>query len=459
MLEYFKPIEHQLRAIKILRNTPQCALFALPGTGKTAIALSVLKITDARALIIAPLATAVSSWPGEIRKWVQFSGMDFAIAHGKNREKAFEHRLTIMNPEGLKWLFLQLELLKDKDTLIVDESTFFKDWSSKRTKMIRKIVPMFERRHIMTGTPVSKTLLAWFSQQYIVDLGKSFGEKKTHFQKKYFYPGGFKNYDWIPFDTTSEKMSELAKGRFFVAENTEYKTPGLHFIDVKVTLPDDAKEKYKSMVNEFTIGTNWGDLTAIDARQKYGKLRQIASGCVYAEDEGETRQVEKIHTAKIDRVVQIVEEYGGPVAIGYMYDFELSMLRTAFKGKKYAEINGGASEKAKAKAQKDWEAGKLDLLFVHPKSGGHGLNLHHGGRCLIHLSLPDDPELYEQFNARIDRMGAEGVGLIYRILVAGTVETAVLLPRLLRRGEAQKLLIEHCKNVQEADKDGNDTIE
>jgi hypothetical protein len=250
-------------------------------------------------------------------------------------------------------------------------------------------------------------------------------------------------------------MAELAKGRFYLAENVDYKTPGKIFIDEVVRLPKEARKVYNTMRTKFTITTEFGEATALDARNKYGKLRQLAAGALYQDDENEDeeRHVCNFHTAKIDRVKQIVDEYGDTVVIGYMYDFELHELRRAFKGRKFAEINGKASKAQKQKAQKDWENGKLDLLFVNAKSGGHGLNLHHGGRCLIHMSLPDDPELYEQFNFRIDRRGAVGVAIIYRILVAGTVETAVLLPRLLRRGDAQKLLLEHCKNVQEENED------
>lgn len=449
MADYLHLLTHQKEAVLALVRNPECALLALPGSGKTSIALSILKITKSNALIVAPLATAINSWPGEIQKWIQFSGMDFAIAHGKRFEEAFNHQITIINPEGIKKLFENQKLLKNKDTLIVDESTFFKAWSSKRTKMIRKLAPLFKRRHIMTGTPVPKTLLAWFSQQYIVDLGKSFGDKITHFQNKYFHKGGFKDYEWRPNEGASEKMAELAKGRFHLAENLSYKTPGLHFIDVKVSLPDQAKKIYEEMRKKLTAEAGKSQVTAIDLRQKYMKLRQISAGGLYAENEDDGgRQFEFIHKAKIEKLEEIIEEYAAPVIIGYIYDFELAMLKETFKSKKCAEINGHVSVKQKEKAQKDWNAGKLDLLFVHPKSGGHGLNLQYGGRCIVYLSLPDDPELYGQFNARIDRLDSKSVGYIYRILVSGTVETDVVLPRLLERGRVQDLLLEHCKQTQ-----------
>lgn len=448
MTDYLVLAPHQREAVRVLLARPQCAVFALPGTGKTAIALSVLRITRARALVIAPLATALTSWPGEIARWAQFSGLDYAIAHGRDKAEAFGHDVTIINPEGIKWLHDHPDLLAGKDTLIVDESPRFRTWSSKSTKMLRNLAPRFARRHILTGTPVSKTLLGWFAQQYIVDLGESFGPGICKFRAKHFYPGGYKNHEWIPFDTTSERMSRMAAGRYHVAENLTHQTPGLHYIDERVSLPDAAMAVYREMARKMIVRTDDGEVVADDLRQKFLKLRQIASGALYTRQDDGTRVTSEIHTAKIDRVAQIVEEYGGPVVIGYIYRFELDMLRRAFRGKKCAEINGQTTERQKASAQRNWEAGRLDLLFVHPRSGGHGLNLHHGGRCLIHLSLPDDPELYEQLNARIDRMGAQGAGYVYRIMADKTIERDVVLPRLLRRGRAQELLIEHCKKTQ-----------
>jgi SNF2 family DNA or RNA helicase len=449
MREYFQPAPHQERAIRALVAAPQCALLAKPGTGKTAVALAVLKITRDPALVIAPLTPAVTTWPNEIEKWVQFSGTDFAIAHGKNKEEAFGHTVTIINPEGLKWLFENRQLLQFKRTLIIDESQGFKKWSSKRTKIMRKLAPLFDRRHTMTGTPVAKTLLAWFPQQYIVDLGRSFGDKITHFQQKYFYPGGFKNYDWVPFDDTGEKLAELSKGRAHVSENVEYKTPGLHFIDVSVPLSERARKTYNIMKRKFSIELLEDSVTAIDMRQKYNKLRQIAAGAIYAESDDGDRYYETLHSAKIDRLKSIVEEYGDPMVIVYLHDFERDALREAFAGYKFAEINGHATKSEKQRAEKEWQAGELDLLFVHPKSGGIGLNLHEGGRAMAILSLPDDPEHYGQVIFRIDRINAKNIGIVYRLMAEKTIENEVVLPRLLHRGEVQELFIEHCKSVQE----------
>ena len=125
VMPLFIPESHQIKSIRRLLDQPHCSLFSMPGSGKSATALSVIKIVNKPALIIAPLQPALISWPREIEKWLQFRHLDFAVAHGKNREQAFEHFLTIMNPEGLGWLDNNKHLVRDKKILFVDESHRF----------------------------------------------------------------------------------------------------------------------------------------------------------------------------------------------------------------------------------------------------------------------------------------------------------------------------------------------
>ena len=59
-------------------DTPNCALWAEPGLGKTPVALSVMthSLFDAmdtsRWLVVAPKLVASDDWPRQLRKWMQF---------------------------------------------------------------------------------------------------------------------------------------------------------------------------------------------------------------------------------------------------------------------------------------------------------------------------------------------------------------------------------------------------
>jgi superfamily II DNA or RNA helicase len=458
MSDFFIPREHQSKACRVLIDNPQCALFSLPGTGKTTIALSVIKILKLKPMIVAPLQVALTSWPEEIERWAQFSALDYGIAHGKSREGAFTHDVTIINPEGLRWLDDRQHLLASKDSLFVDESTPFKTWGSKRTKYIKRILGYFKRRHIMTGTPVPRNVLDWFSQQYIVDEGKSFGTEITKFRKKYFYPTGYENRDWAPFEKTPERMAHMAEGRFHVAENGDIKMPGVHIIDIDISLNGDARKVYDGMAKKmvsvvkkrFKKGAKLTSKEANDETDKYGKLRQIASGALYDDtiaSRGNSRRYTVIHTLKFDRVVSIINEIGERVVVLNNFVFEAAELRKRLKGLSVGELNGSTPIKDRASIKKKWNDGKLDVLIIHPKSGAHGLNLQHGGHHMIWMSLTDSAELYEQANARMNRMDANERVIIYRLIVKNSVEKNVIVRRLDERISTQKALIDYCKEL------------
>jgi len=75
----------------------------------------------------------------------------------------------------------------------------------------------------------------------------------------------------------------------------------------------------------------------------------------------------------------------------------------------------------------DWNAGKIPVAIMHPKSAGHGLNLQLGGSTLIWFGLPWSLEEYEQTNARLWRQGQpDNTVVIHHIITRGTVDETVL---------------------------------
>ena len=76
-------------------------------------------------------------------------------------------------------------------------------------------------------------------------------------------------------------------------------------------------------------------------------------------------------------------------------------------------------------AIKRWNAGQIELLAVHPKSAGHGLNLQHGGCHLVFLSLPWSLELYEQVIGRLHRSCQVRDVWVYILLADKTVDEKI----------------------------------
>jgi SNF2 family DNA or RNA helicase len=72
-----------------------------------------------------------------------------------------------------------------------------------------------------------------------------------------------------------------------------------------------------------------------------------------------------------------------------------------------------------------WNAGKIPLLAVHPKSAGHGLNLQGSCNHMIFLSLPWSLELYEQVVGRIHRGGQTKEVWVYVLLTNKTIDERI----------------------------------
>ena len=70
----------------------------------------------------------------------------------------------------------------------------------------------------------------------------------------------------------------------------------------------------------------------------------------------------------------------------------------------------------------EWNAGRIPLLALHPKSAGHGLNLQHGGHHIVWLSLPWSLELYEQAVGRLHRSGQRHDVWNYIMLTDKTID-------------------------------------
>ena len=72
-----------------------------------------------------------------------------------------------------------------------------------------------------------------------------------------------------------------------------------------------------------------------------------------------------------------------------------------------------------------WNAGRIELLLVHPRSAQFGLNLQFGGHHMIFLSLPWSWTEYEQLIGRLHRSGQRHDVWCYVLMANATVDEKV----------------------------------
>lgn len=435
-------------------------LFLDPGLGKTSITLYVLQLLKSlgemeSALIVAPLRVCRSVWPAEVEKW----GFDLSVAQvigtPTQRRKALASGadVKVINPEGMNWLSNQpLRSITPRpfDTLVIDESTKFKNWGAKRNKTLRKLLPWFDRRMILTGTPAPNSYADLHAQMFLIDNGESLGVTQSVFRKRYMSRGGFKGRVWS-FDTdledeVNEAISPLVlrmscKDYLDMPEKVEHTVP--------VELPSAIAKEYRRMERELFMQLDNGEeLTASSAGAMYMMCRSIANGGAYV-GEKQDRQSLYVHNTKVEAAADIVEELAGkPALIAYQFQHDRDRLLAHKMFKGAPVIAGGVKPEETDALIRQWNAGDLPVLLCQPQSMSHGLNMQESGNDIIWFGLSDSREEYDQLNARLWRQGVKGGQVrIHRIVAKDTVDEAII-ERIGQKGERQEKLLNALANYR-----------
>lgn len=438
----WKPHSYQTAGV-ILGIKQACAgFFYKPGRGKTSVAYMIFRILQDKGyvkkmLVICPLRPAYVVWPEQKDKYLEFQHFTVNVLHGPQKEALLQDDdadIYVVNPEGLEWLFQAKDGVPDKarlnylqnkfQMLVVDESTKFKDTSTKRFKLLRKVVGKFKRRYILTGSPRPKSLMNLFGQMYILDQGAALGQFITKFRLEYFYPGGFGGYEWFPQPNALERITEKIAPLVQVVERGENE-PKLFVQDIFIDLPPAIYARYKEMEDKMMMEAEEGRVVAANAAVASAKCRQICNGAIYT---GENQEFEEVHSLKIAAIKDLVEQLEGePVLITYEFKFDRTHLEAALKNYGVECISTG-NIKADRDNIKKFSEGLLPIVIGQPQSVALGTDgLQDSCHTIIMMGCPWSFLNYEQVIDRIRRQGSKADFVtLYRVLIRNTVDERVI---------------------------------
>jgi SNF2 family DNA or RNA helicase len=444
----FIPHDYQKIAIEKIIDGPAVGLFLEMGLGKTVSALTAIqellydRFEVSRVLVIAPLRVAQSTWSGEIEKWDHLRDLRLSKVLGseKQRVEALHQPadIYIINRENTEWLVNYYGRKWPFDMVVIDELSSFKNPRSKRFRALRKVRPLIKRIVGLTGTPAPNGLIDLWSQIYLLDQGERLGKTLTGYRNRYFDPGRRNQniiFEWIPKPFAEEaiygKISDIC-----VSMKAEDWLQLPERIDnvIEVELPEKAKSQYNQLEKDLILPLLESDVTAANAAVLTNKLLQMANGAIYDEF-GEAKE---IHDAKLEALEEAVEAANGkPVMVVYAYKHDLDRIRKRLK--KYNPRTLDSDQDVQ-----DWNAGKIQVLLLHPASGGHGLNLQTGGNIIVWFGLTWGLEYYQQANARLYRQGQTERVMVHHIVAKGTMDEEVL-KALTGKASTQNDLMEAVK--------------
>lgn len=416
--------QYQQDLINRAKSIPNVGLFLPPGLGKTTTTLTIIaEQFHGRTLIIAPKRVAETVWEQETKKWEHLKRLTVSKCLGSpsNRLAALESSsdILLVNLENLVWL---LEQPGAKfSNLVIDESSRFKDPSTKRFKALKKHLKGFQRRLILTGTPTPQGMSDLWSQVGILDLGQRLETSLTRFRDKYMMPDQMNRHTRVVYswklkagcdEVIKDKISDIC---FSLKAEDYLQLPSCTSLYHKIEIDKNVRAKYDELRKDMVVDIKKEKITAPTAAALANKLLQFTSGAVYNE-EGEAQEV---HRSKLEYLESIMEESSSPTLVFYHFKHSLQRIRLQFPE---AVVLDDDNIEA-------WRRGEIRMLLAHPQSGGIGLNL----QCnvgdtaqTVWFDLPWSSENYIQANARIYRQGQEKPVIIHHLVLYNSIDEQVV---------------------------------
>ena len=448
----YQPHQYQKRATQYIIDNRYCALFLDMGLGKTVSTLTAIDILKNdyleidKVLVIAPKSVALNTWSGETAKWDHLRKLRISVAMGTaaQRTKAIERDadIYVTNRDNVKWI---VDYFKKEpwpfDTVVLDESSSFKNPSSQRFKALRKIRPQLRRVIELTGTPSPNGLMDLWPQIWLLDMGERLGRTLGSYRSEFFTAGrrnGAVVYDWIARPGARQRISKRLADISMSMQASDYlDMPDVIDGGLTLALPPDEMRDYQAFQKEQLMQLDNTDIEAVTAAALTNKLLQYTGGALYDDQ----HNWHEVSTAKLEALQDIVESTDESVLIYYQYQSEkdriLKMLPDAVTFTGEPEL------------LESWNAGKIRLMLAHPASVAYGLNMQAGGHIIVWYTPTWNLELYMQANARLHRQGQTKPVVIYHLIASGTIDERVMQALNCKNG-SQAALLKHIKELRES---------
>lgn len=457
----FTPYHHQKRIVNFLTTNKRAFCFSDMGTGKTAAAIWAADYLlnlgiISRVLVVCPKSILYAAWQNDLRDILPDGLHQVRILDGSKDARIKRAnsggQWHVINFDGVKTI--NATLVSNKyDLVIVDESTAFKNHQCARWRNIRHLITDDTWVWAMTGTPCpqgpedaygqARLVVPWLAPRTL-----TLWRDKT-----------MRRYDmhiWKPKDGWQEEVFNILQPAIYIskAEAALNLPPKVSlFRDVELT-PDQNRALTALRKDFMTQLDNGLTVTAANAAVLFGKVQQVLTGAVYADEvEDEERQTACLNNSDRERVmVDIIREamanndapdnvVAGKTLVFVPFRHAGTRIMEVLKQENISAvfINGATAGRKRGELINQFQTqADPQVIVAIPDAFSHGVTAT-AASTIIWYGAPTRTEVYLQANNRIDRPGqTQHMNVVH--LCSGDIERRYYDNLINNEGNQQEVL-------------------
>ncbi len=424
---------YQKQALSYINRVQHPALFIEMRLGKTLITVRWIKShPEIKTVLVVSPYSAFYGWKRELRLEREPLPVELTGTWEQRSVKLHTSaKWYLINKEG----HLVLPGISDKgwDCVILDESTFIKDPTTKASQFFVKNFRDVTHRFILTGTPAPEGELNYFQQLQFLN-PEIIGEKDFwSFRFGWFKQICENNYYLYYIAEKSRKRlsKKMVDSCFFLTrEDTGLKNIKIY---EKRLIPFNGKaqEVYDTLKEEFILELDGRVINStILSITQFIWMRRLFGG--FVEDD-------YIFDGKLEELILLLggELKNEPVIIWCSFIQELKFLNRKIKGSQI--IYGGVKQKDRETILRHFQNEKITTLIAQPECFKYGLDLSISN-TMIYYSTPLGLETRLQTEDRIVDL-EKSAALIIDLVIEDSIDMDIM--KNLERKESKMQLVKN----------------
>ena len=433
LLVKYDAFPYQREAFEAIKDLNYAAIFHEQGLGKTKIAIDLLlywlEKTSVDTVLIVTKKQLVQNWIREFKTHT-FLHPSVIDTNRQNNYYVFSGpaRVIVTNFETLvsEKERYQLFLRTRNVAIIIDESAKLKNPSANLTRAFFELAPLFQKRVIMTGTPVANRPYDIWAQIYFLDFGESLGTDFNEFKRQTDLSNQLASNESLreSFEGDVSEIHERIKA-FSVRET---KNSGIIELPDKVYIRESAyfsseqEALYDKICEELRVEVEKdGQIVEDDSSaivKRLLRLVQVASNPRLVDDSYRGNSAkEKVLDRLLDQIVSNGEK--GIVWTNFIENVDAFTRSYSEYGA--VKIHGGMKIVDRNKSVDKFRTDDSKVLFATPASAKEGLTLTMANHVVFYdrgFSLDD----YLQAQDRIHRISQKKTCFVHNIIMEGSID-------------------------------------